>query len=62
MIERIIIHKSWANAIMKMSNAQAGQVIQAMVAFANGDEEAEPDDQLASLVFSIIKEEMREDG
>lgn len=56
-----ILYKSWAPAIKKMSDEQAGQLLKAMYSFQLGDEDAEPEDFTAQILFSIIREKMQED-
>ena len=56
-----VMYQSWASAIEKMSDAQAGQLLKAIYALQD-DPDATPDDPSLAFVFEIIKEKMVEDA
>lgn len=56
-----VMYKAWSKGILKLSDAQAGQLIKAICSMQNG-EDTEPDDIGVAALFEIFKEKMIEDA
>ena len=56
-----LMYQSWASAIEKMTDEQAGQLLKAIYALQE-DPDTAPEDPALSFVFEIIKEKMAEDA
>lgn len=56
-----VMYKNWSKGIIKLSDAQAGQLLKSICAFQDG-EETEPDDVAAAALFEIFKDRMIEDA
>lgn len=56
-----VMYKAWSKGILKLTDAQAGQLIKAICSMQNG-EDTEPDDIGVAALFEIFKEKMIEDA
>lgn len=56
-----VMYKNWSKGILKMTDAQAGQLLKSICLLQNG-EETEPEEVAAAVLFEVIKQKMEEDA